>query len=403
MASGHVAFVSFPGYGHIRPTLAIVDELLARGHRVTYLVADRFADDVADTGADVVTYHSSFPEPVPSPPDLVRMTIEFIRESFAPLRPALARFDPDPPDLIVHDALVSDTAGILSRKYGVPTVRTFPGFGGNEQVPLNGAETRPGEQALDPNDPLLVRFGSELTDSLRALDMELLAGQQLAAGANPAHNLVFVPAAFQPMVDAFDDRFTFVGPCLRRSELNAEWTPPDAAKPLALVTLGTSANQSPEFFRTCARAFESVPWQVVMTLGRSMDPAVLGALPANVTAVNWVPHLAVLRHASVFVCQAGSGSLMESLYRGTPVVVVPRSPDSFALAERVVELGVGRMLDADRLTADQLVHTVLAVAADPSIKARVAELRRAVRAAGGASRAADELESRLRRTVSVAG
>jgi dTDP-L-oleandrosyltransferase len=104
----------------------------------------------------------------------------------------------------------------------------------------------------------------------------------------------------------------------------------------------------------------------------------------------------------VFVCQAGSGSLMESLYRGTPVVVVPRSPDSFALAERVVELGVGRLLRADRLTADELVHTTLAVAADPSIKTRVAELRRAVHAAGGAARAADELESRMHERVSVA-
>jgi UDP:flavonoid glycosyltransferase YjiC (YdhE family) len=94
---------------------------------------------------------------------------------------------------------------------------------------------------------------------------------------------------------------------------------------------------------------------------------------------------------------------MESLYRGTPLVVVPRSPDSFALAARVVELGVGRRLDGDRLTPDQLVATVLDVAADPGIRARVAELRQATHAAGGASRAADELEARLHRTLSMAG
>jgi MGT family glycosyltransferase len=387
--------VSFPGYGHIRPALGVVEELVRRGHRVTYLAAPRFAELAAGAGAEVVTYPSVFPEP--APPDVVRVTIEFIRESFAPLKPALARFDADVPDLFVHDALSSDTAAILGRKYGgVPKVRLFPGFGGNEHVPLNGSQARPRTQPPAPDHPELAALGGELGTLLRSLDVEKYAQDGLASGNDAEHNLVFVPAAFQPSADKFDERFVFAGPCLREKDLDAEWSPGDQDAPVVLVSLGTSAPRSPEFFRTCAKAFAGQSWRVVMTLGSSVDPARLGELPPNVTAHRWLPHLAVLRHAKVLVCQAGTGSVMEALYRGVPLVVIPRSPDSFAIAERVVELGLGRALDAGALTPAALNAMVREVAADRGILAKVTEFGKAVRACGGVRLAADVLEGHLR-------
>jgi MGT family glycosyltransferase len=385
---GHFAFVSFPGFGHVRPTLAVVEELLARGHRVTYLVTHRFAGDVAATGADVVRYDSAFPEPVPSPPDPVRIMVDFVRESFAPLGAALTAFEGNPPDVIVHDALVADTAAVLGRKFSVPKVRLYPGFGGNAQVPLNGS----GGVAPDASDAAFAALGQELAAMVRGLGVERYVDPFVASGDDAVHNLVFVPAGFQPQLSSFSDRYSFVGPCLLAAELEKRWTPP-VDLPVVLISLGTSSGFSPSFFRMCAEAFASLPWQVLMTLGRSVDPVSLGPLPSNVSAHRWLPHLAVLPHASVFVCQAGGGSVMEALYRGTPMVVVPRSADSVAIAERVVELRAGRLLAS--VTPESLVREVALVASDPAIRAGVGELQRAVMAAGGAARAADLLIAQL--------
>jgi MGT family glycosyltransferase len=392
----HIALFGFPGYGHVAPTLAVTEELIARGHQVTCFVADRFADLVAGAGAEVITHRSVFPGQVQADTDPMVIAAEFIRESFAPLAGALARFGTSPPDVLAHDALTSDTARILSRKFGLPLVRLFPGLGGNEEVPLNGTQGRTAAMPTGPVHPALAALTAELSDSLAALDVAQYAADGLASGADADHNLVFIPRAFQPQAEMFGDQFTFAGPCLRARDLRAEWAPADPDVPVALVSLGTSAERSADFFRLCACAFDGAPWQVVMTLGREMDPASLGTLPGNVSCHRWLPHLAVLRHAEVFVCQAGMGSVMESLYQATPLIAIPVSPDSFAVAERISELGLGRMISPDELTQSALRVAVREVTADPGIRARVGAFSTAVRECGGAGLAADVLIAQAR-------
>jgi UDP:flavonoid glycosyltransferase YjiC (YdhE family) len=46
---------------HVYPGLALIAELVARGHRVGYVVGDRLAELVARTGAVPVTHASSLP------------------------------------------------------------------------------------------------------------------------------------------------------------------------------------------------------------------------------------------------------------------------------------------------------------------------------------------------------
>lgn len=390
--SRHVLWLTFPAFSHLRATLAMVEELLRRGHRVSYLVADRLVDVVRPTGARVVSYRSVFPESLSPPPSATTMLVEFIRESFAPLEVALACAEADPPDLVVHDALASDVAVALSRRYGVPTVRTYAGFGTNAQVPLNGAE--PGsvpEDPVDPTDPRVAELVAELTGRVAAAGAADLFDGGPASGDDAALNISFVTRAFQVRGDTFGDDYLFAGPCLRPADLAGDWAPPAGAGPVVLVSLGTTVNQRPDFFRSCARAFAGTPWHVVMTLGRSMDPADLGPLPPNVEAHRWVPHPAVLRHAAAFVCQGGTGSLMEAMYEGVPVVVVPQQTDQHAIARQVVALGVGRSIRPGELDPDTLRVAVEAIAADPDARRRAQELGRSVREAGGPVAVADRL------------
>ncbi|MFC4147335.1 macrolide family glycosyltransferase [Micromonospora mangrovi] len=391
--SRHVLWLTFPAFSHLRATLAMVEELLRRGHRVSYLVADRLVDAVTPTGARVVPYRSVFPESMSPPPSPTTMLVEFLRESFAPLEAALACAAADPPDLVVHDALASDVAVALSRRYGVPTVRTYAGFGTNDQVPLNGTQPDPAPaEPVDPTDPRLAALGAELTARIAAAGATELFDGAPASGDDAALNISFVTREFQIRGDTFGDDYLFAGPCLRAVDRAGHWAPPEGAGPVLLVSLGTTVNQRPDFFRTCAHTFAGTPWHVVMTLGRSADPAQLGPLPPNVEAHRWVPHLAVLRHAAAFVCQGGTGSLMEALEEGVPVVVVPQQTDQYPTARQVVDLGVGRAIRPEELDPDTLRTAVEAVAGDAGVRRRAQELSRSVRNAGGAVAVADRLE-----------
>jgi dTDP-L-oleandrosyltransferase len=134
-----------------------------------------------------------------------------------------------------------------------------------------------------------------------------------------------------------------------------------------------------------------------MTLGGQVDPAALGDLPPNVEAHRWVPHVDVLEQATVCVTHGGMGTLMEALYWGRPLVVVPQSFDVQPMARRVDQLGLGAVLPGEKADGDSLLAAVGAVAADPGLLARVEAMRGHVRRAGGAVRAADAVEAHLAR------
>src|SRR3954454_23019308 len=71
------------------------------------------------------------------------------------------------------------------------------------------------------------------------------------------------------------------------------------------------------------------------------SPQALGPIPDNVTVLPFVPQDEVLPHASLVLCHGGSGTLLEALARGIPVVIVPLFADQPANARSVERTGAG--------------------------------------------------------------
>ncbi|GAB3152725.1 glycosyltransferase [Amycolatopsis stemonae] len=402
----HVVFFSFPGFGHITPMLGPVEALAGRGHRVTFVVAERFAGLLRDSPADVAPYHSDFPAAVAkvdSADDAVTMIIDLMREGFAPLEPALERLAGDRPDLIVHDTISGNAARVLGRAWAVPLVESCPVFVENDDDELPGAPKPPADHpaatGFDQQDPRLARFGEEFGGGVSALltrhglDPELAMTSLAPAGDEP--RLVYIPKAFHYGSETFGERYHFVGPTVDCRALEGHWTPPGDDLPVVLISLGTSMSKDLGFFTGCIDAFRGKPWHVVLTLGRGADLAALGELPPNVEAHNWMPHPSVLRHASALVCQAGIGSLMEALRYEVPIVAVSHSGETLANAHRVAELGLGRHVPVTEATGQAILEAVRSMAADDSLAARLAVMAKEIEQAGGAEAAADTLEALL--------
>jgi MGT family glycosyltransferase len=231
---------------------------------------------------------------------------------------------------------------------------------------------------------------ASMTELLRAHGLDPQPGPGMAPPASL--NVVFVPRAFQPGADTFDDRFRFVGPSPAAREDDSHWMPPE--EPALFIALGTAFNDRPDFYRTCLEAFDGAG-PVALAVGHRVDRGALGPIPGNVDVRPWFPQPAVLRHARAFVSHAGMGSTMEALYYGVPLVCVPQMVEQEMNAGRVAELGLGVRLDPEQLTAGDLRAAVDAVTADAAMRAALDRMRAATRNAGGAVAAADAIEAHL--------
>src|SRR5947209_20451845 len=60
-------FFNVPAHGHVNPTLAVVQELVRRGQKVSYYLTEEFRDVVQATGAVFQPYESKL-RGVPSMP-----------------------------------------------------------------------------------------------------------------------------------------------------------------------------------------------------------------------------------------------------------------------------------------------------------------------------------------------
>jgi MGT family glycosyltransferase len=111
--------------------------------------------------------------------------------------------------------------------------------------------------------------------------------------------------------------------------------------------------------------------------------------PENFVVRPRVPQLQVLQDSRVFLTHGGMNSVMEGLYCGVPLIVIPQMLEQRITARRVEELGLGVALESDALTAGLLQQTAMHVISNRAIHARVQQMQQTLRHMGGARRAAD--------------
>ncbi|WP_410658772.1 macrolide family glycosyltransferase [Amycolatopsis sp. lyj-112] len=386
----HIAMIGCTAPSHIYPSLAVIRELVARGHRVSYVVGEPLTGLVEPTGAEVVPHPSILPLGDQSawPEDAGSQMRVFLDEGLQAM-PVLTEFyDDNRPDLLLYD-IGGLPAPILGRRYDVPAVQLSPTY-----VAWEGYEEDLGEM-LDAlrGSPSGKDYHATYTAWLRENDIETDAWDWIS---HPEHVLALLPRAMQPNVDRVPSSVRFVGPALDPERLaDRGWTPPKSGKKVLLMSLGTAFTDQIDLFRACVDGFRDSDWHVVISIGQT-DPAVFGPLPEHIEVHPFVPQLAVLEAASAFITHAGMGGSTESLWYGVPTVAIPLATDGFGNAAKLAELGVGEQLPADEVTATTLRAAVDRVAGSPEVAARLAEVQAETRGNGGIDRAADAVESFLK-------
>jgi len=390
----HIAMFSIAAHGHVNPSLEVIRELVARGHRVTYAIPPVFADKVRETGAEPKLWNSTLPGPDADPSawgsTLLDNVEPFLDDAIQALPQLAEAYEGDEPDLVLHDT-AAYPARVLAHRWGVPAISLAPHMvaweGYEEEVAVPMWEE---PKKTERGRAYYARFHAWLEENGIGLHPDDFV-------VRPARSLVLIPKVLQWNADRVDESvYTFVGACQGDRTAEGDWQRPAGAEKVVLVSLGSAFTKQPEFYRNCVKAFGDLPgWHVVLQIGRHVDPAELGDVPANVEVHSWVPQLAVLKKADLFVTHAGAGGSQEGLATVTPMIAVPQAVDQFGNADVLQSLGVARHLPTEEATPEALRTAALALVDDPEVARRLKDIQAEMAEEGGTSRAADLIEAEL--------
>lgn len=394
-------FFNIPAHGHINPSLPLVAELARRGHQIIYFSTDEYRAKIEATGAVFRAYATirddyftsgrlsgSVPQKVAHA--LITTSAEILPELLDMARA-------EKPDYILFDGMCP-WGSLVARVLRLPSVASL----------ALAPQTKPSPSAmlklLRLFLPLIFRdFGAGLEANRRAKALTKQYGLPPFGFVGILNNtgdisLSYTSSYFQPFADTAPDSVRFVGWTLNDSPAKGEVSFERVqGRRLIYVSLGTLNNDDVPFFNMCIEAFAGSENFVIMTTGRRIAPESFGALPENVAIYDWVPQVEVVKRADLFISHGGLNSIHDSLHLGVPLLLVPQQAEQTLNAMRVVELGAGLMLNKAQVNAPNIRGHTARLLNEPSFKSESQRIGDTLREAGGAARAADEVEALLRK------
>ncbi len=406
----HFAFIAPPLRGHYKPLSHLAAELIARGHRASFIHHPDAEHLVEAEGARfepigaAAAPVASWTRPMAKIRGLiglggmmqgmVRFTDMFCREAPAVLKRIGAEA------LIVDQleaggGLVAEHLGLpfasvadtmpINREPGVPPPYVGWRYDGSEK----GVKRNLGGWRV--SDLLMRGVGKAIERNARMLGVP--ARRRLEDCFSPRLQISqMVPGIDFPRKE-LPASFHYTGP-FRRGPAGAFELPGGDNRPLVYCTLGTLQGSRVGIFRKVAEACARLDLRLLITQGGLGQVSPAERLPGDPLVYDWVPQEAVLAHADIVVCHGGINTVLEPLAAGLPMVVMPLAFEQSAIAARMEHAGVAKVLSF-RSSARRIAEAIAEVRETPSYRERARAVRQEMRAAGGVARAADLIEARL--------
>lgn len=385
----HIAIVSVGTIGHVLPTLPFVTELIRRGVRVTYFTIEATESKVAFTGAKVVTFDSLLTKPAAQKKILddiiAELPLRFLSEADHVVEQILPIMKEDRPDIILFDALA--IAGRLAaHALDLKAVQICTTYASNSKFSI--CRTWPHVPDAHPARAAANELAKKLTAKYGVKHLDLY---EIFEGSEKL-NIILLQKAFHPASDAFDERYIFAGAQIAPRDNSGTWKAPEDGRPLIFSSLGTMFNNWPEFYGMLFEAVKDLPVNVAASIGTIIKPESLGPIPENVKLAPYLPQLDILEKADLFITHAGTGSVMEAIWYGVPMIGIPQMPEQVMTAQRFAELGLGAAFpDKGKITAKGLRAAIQELLENRSYREKAAVLQKDIKKAGGYELAADAI------------
>jgi UDP:flavonoid glycosyltransferase YjiC (YdhE family) len=380
MGEARILVASMPFAGHVGAVAAVSDELVERGHDVVVHTGAKYRHRFK--GAEWLPWRhapdfddAELNRAFPSIGDGKGMRANFanVRDVLVGTGAAQARDVLEAEfDLVVTDhlafgaAMAAEIRDVPWATIAVtPLVVSRPLARAISRLLIGGMFDRMrAEAGLQPKPGALEAFYSP--------DLVVAQGVRTLETVRPPRQVQFVGRLISPTT---------------RADL-PEWWPDLDGRTVVHVTQGTLETDPANLLGPAIEQLAGHDALVVCTTGGAPWE---GPLPGNVRVAPFIPHDLLLARTDVMVTNGGWGGVLAALEAGVPLVVVPGELDKAQVAARVARAGAGVV----RRRPKGLREAVDEVLSRP--RHRVRELGRAIKAAGGAARAADLVEELLRR------
>ena len=382
-----IVFFCIPAHGHTNPTLGVVRELVLRGHEVWYYSYNIMREKIESAGAIFISCDKYDAELKLSTKDSVRMGKDLTFSVKTLVDTTLALDDKVCGEVtkLKPDCIVADSMALWGKavalKLGIPFVSSTTTFA------FNKYSARIMKQGIGDLFKMLISLPkiSKHVKKLKDKGYPLRNILDIIGSDDNSHTIVYTSPQFQPCSETFSDKFAFVGPLIRASDIEFE----KKKEKLIYISMGTVNNDMVPFYKTCISAFKDTDYQVVMSVGNIVSTDEFGVLPENIEVYPCVDQIAVLKKADVFISHCGMNSVSESLYFEVPVICLPQTAEQKGVAWQVIVSGAG--IKPVSFDSHGILIAANKLLSDTTYRENAKKISEGFKACPGASGAADKI------------
>jgi zeaxanthin glucosyltransferase len=417
-----IGFVSMPFSGHLNPMTALARRLQSRGNEIVFFGVPDVEPFARAAGLDFVPYgEREYPvgsiDKVYSSvaklhgfevvqhscmdlnPDLTRVTFEYLAEKIA---------------MTGVEAVVIDTIHffieLVPLSMSIPYVHIWNvlhlDFSGATPASLFSCPLDTSPEALNRNAANLHKIGAILgpiAEIARSYAEKVglnIDWNDPAATVSKLAVITQTPKEFDFPEIPWPAQFHYAGPFHDDEGREPVPFPWDKLtdKPLIYASLGTLVNGLYDVYKRILEAVEPMKdVQVVLSIGKNINPENLGPIPSNTIVVRSAPQIELLKRAALCITHAGLNTTLECLAHGVPMVAIPIGYDQPGTAARIAHHGTGEFIEVEELTTDRLRGLIEKVLQDPSYREQADYFQKVISKTRALDMAADIIEQTFQR------
>ncbi len=360
-------FLNFPTHGCINPLLATASELVDRGEKIIYYCTEEFRDKIEQTGAEFRPYKGLINQFKINNLDLFKALKLNIEMDVDKMDHNLDAIRKENPDYIIHDSLCTWGKQIASI-INVPAVNLMHSF------PV----TKSSVKFTTDTAALLFKIGLyKILNKFRQNDPQKILKKKYQIDLSLGDvlinkedlNIIYTSKHMEPNIYRFVKSYTFVGPSLFFKRQQDDF-PFDnlKGKKVVYISLGTLLTNNPKFYKKCISAFLNKDYQVIISIGFDLGLNAFSDLPDNFLIRKSVPQQKLLKYVDLFITHAGMNSVNEAICCGVPMLLIPHTFEEKMIANRVIELGIGGVMNINHITPKKLYENSKKIISDSECK-----------------------------------